>query len=162
MDRRHFLGASLSAAAVSGATADEKARTRPKSVYAMGSRREMLLDDFQFRIGGCDLRQKSLINENKIHRAAFQRLDQLILIAKTLTRQIQLLGQIGSIPIALRTKAVWVSDVSQGSHRGLALTRHQPLLPASRRGKRRPDELVRIVRGDKRRYQCRRRDREQD
>ena len=46
MDRRHFLGASLTAAAAGGATADDKTRTKPKSVYAMGSRREMFLDDF--------------------------------------------------------------------------------------------------------------------
>ena len=46
MDRRHFLGASLTAAAAGGAVADEKTQAKPKSVYAMGSRRELFLDDF--------------------------------------------------------------------------------------------------------------------
>ena len=45
INRRHFLGSGLSAAA-SGALQGEQPAGKPKSLYQMGSRRELFLDDF--------------------------------------------------------------------------------------------------------------------
>jgi len=46
LNRRHFIGASLTAAAAAGTTAATQAAAKPKSLYAMGSRRELFVDDF--------------------------------------------------------------------------------------------------------------------
>ena len=46
INRRHFIGAGVAAAAATGSLRASKPRKKPKSVYAMGSRRELFLDDF--------------------------------------------------------------------------------------------------------------------
>ncbi len=46
INRRHFIGAGMAAAAATGTLQASKGQPKQKSVYAMGSRRELFLDDF--------------------------------------------------------------------------------------------------------------------
>ena len=55
MDRRRFLGASLVAAAATGSVSVAETTAQPKSVYGMGSRRELFLDDYLVETTGGEL-----------------------------------------------------------------------------------------------------------